>query len=263
MARGAGADRGAAAHDVRAPAGAPLQVRGGLVGAGRGDPGHARSRADRGRPPPPPWARSPLPCCGASSPCCAPRSPAHGWARIPRNCTTCGWPHAACAAALSLFEGVLPVRAQVFREELGWLARLLGAVRDLDVQLENLAGMSFSVRRPGPSLPTATAATPWPSWRRSSKRERETARADMLQGLDSVRWDRLAKGLTAMAQQGPARRSLATRVPAVIGLPELVLTRHEKVHEGRQAGQAVGRRDRLPRAAHPLQTAALRPRVQQ
>ena len=29
-------------------------------------------------------------------------------------------------AALSLFESVLPVRAQVFREELGWMGRLLG-----------------------------------------------------------------------------------------------------------------------------------------
>src|SRR6202012_5072817 len=47
-------------------------------------------------------------------------------------------------AALSLFEAVLPVRARVFRADLGWLARLRGAVRDLDVQLENLAAMSFS-----------------------------------------------------------------------------------------------------------------------
>jgi CHAD domain len=52
-----------------------------------------------------------------------------------------------------------------------------------------------------------------------------------LNGLDSVRWERLAKGLTAMAQQGPARRSLATRVPAEIGLPELVFTRHHKVRK--------------------------------
>ena len=47
-------------------------------------------------------------------------------------------------AALALFAGVLPVRAQVFREELGWLARMLGAVRDLDVQLEGLADMADS-----------------------------------------------------------------------------------------------------------------------
>ena len=66
------------------------------------------------------------------------------------------------------------------------------------------------------------------------------ARADMLNGLDSVRWDRLAKGLTAMAQQGPARRSLANRVPAVIGLPDLVLTRHDKVVKAAKRAKRSG-----------------------
>ncbi len=51
----------------------------------------------------------------------------------------------------------------------------------------------------------------------------------MLGALDSVRWERLAKGLAAMAQQGPARRALATRVPAVIGMPELIVARHDAV----------------------------------
>ena len=62
----------------------------------------------------------------------------------------------------------------------------------------------------------------------------------MLNGLDSVRWDRLAKGLTAMAQQGPARRSLATRVPAVIGLPDLVLARHDKVAKAARRAKQSG-----------------------
>ena len=44
-------------------------------------------------------------------------------------------------AALALFSNVLPVRAQTFREELGWLAAVLGAVRDLDVQIEGLDDM--------------------------------------------------------------------------------------------------------------------------
>ena len=88
---------------------------------------------------------------------------------------------------------VLPVRAQVFREELGWLGRLLGAVRDLDVQLEGLAEM-------------ATATVAWSAGARPVdhdplaeltallERERDAARAAMLSGLDSVRWERLAKG---------------------------------------------------------------------
>jgi CHAD domain-containing protein len=142
-------------------------------------------------------------------------------------------------AAFSLFEGVLPVRAQVFREELGWLARLLGAVRDLDVQLENLAAMSFS----DADLALASehhGRDPLAELSALLEREREAARADMLQGLDSVRWDRLAKGLTVMAQQGPARRSLATREPAVIGLPALVLARHEKVTKAAKRAKRSG-----------------------
>jgi triphosphatase len=142
-------------------------------------------------------------------------------------------------AALSLFGAVLPVRAQVFREELGWLARLLGAVRDLDVQLEGLAGLSFADVHT-PLAPAPDGHDPLGELAALLEHEREVARADMLNGLDSVRWDRLAKGLTAMAQQGPARRSLATRVPAEIGLPELVLRRHHKVRKAAKRAKHSG-----------------------
>ena len=131
-------------------------------------------------------------------------------------------------AALSLFTEVLPVRAQVFREELGWLGRLLGAVRDLDVQREGLGEMAASTAGwtagLGPDGHDALAELA-----ALLERERDTARADMLAGLDSVRWDRLAKGLAVMVQQGPARRSVATRVPAAIGMPDLVIGRHDAV----------------------------------
>jgi CHAD domain-containing protein len=142
-------------------------------------------------------------------------------------------------AALSLFGGVLPVRAQVFREELGWLARLLGAVRDLDVQLEGLGTMSSSVLNAalGPEL---GGTDPLAELAALLEGEREAARTDMLEGLDSVRWDRLAKGLTVMAQQGPARRSLATREPAEIGLPDLVLARHDKVIKAAKRAKRTG-----------------------
>ena len=136
-------------------------------------------------------------------------------------------------AALSMFEAVLPVRAQAFREELGWLGRLLGAVRDLDVQLEGLTAMSSAADASDGHDPQVELAA-------LLEDEREAARTDMLNGLDSVRWDRLAKGLTAMAQQGPARRALATRVPAVIGLPDLVLARHHKVRKAARRAKHSG-----------------------
>jgi triphosphatase len=131
-------------------------------------------------------------------------------------------------AALSLFAEVFPVRAQAFREELGWLGRTLGAVRDLDVQLAGLddlagvaAGWDDGLRGDGhdPLADLSELLT----------REREAARTHLLGALDSVRWERLAKGLAAMAQQGPARRSIATRVPAVIDMPALIVARHDGV----------------------------------
>ena len=45
-------------------------------------------------------------------------------------------------AALDLFVDVLPVRARAFRAELGWLAGVLGVVRDLDVQLQSHTAMT-------------------------------------------------------------------------------------------------------------------------
>src|SRR6266436_4703424 len=45
-------------------------------------------------------------------------------------------------AAMVVFEEALPARAQHLRQELGWLGSLLGAVRDLDVQLERIRGWS-------------------------------------------------------------------------------------------------------------------------
>ncbi len=147
-------------------------------------------------------------------------------------------------AALSLFEGVLPVRARVFREELGWLGRLLGAVRDLDVQLQGLAGMGTTdVDRTGRDVggrDGVEGRDPLAELTALLEGERDAARDAMLNGLDSVRWERLAKGLTAMAQQGPARRSLATRVPAEIGLPELVLARHHKVAKAAERAKRSG-----------------------
>jgi hypothetical protein len=43
-----------------------------------------------------------------------------------------------------------------------------------------------------------------------------------------------------MAQQGPARRSVATRVPAVIGMPDLVVARHDKVAKAAKRAKKSG-----------------------
>jgi triphosphatase len=140
-------------------------------------------------------------------------------------------------AALALFSAVLPVRAQTFRQELGWLAGVLGDVRDLDVQLEGLADAHAEPVHPGVASP---GHSPLADLTALLERERREARAELLRALDSVRWERLARGLTAMAQQGPARRSLATRVPAVVGLPELVRARHDAVAKAAKRARKSG-----------------------
>jgi triphosphatase len=142
-------------------------------------------------------------------------------------------------AALALFSHVLPVRAQTFREELGWLAGVLGAVRDLDVQIEGLDEMVADTAGLAAALP-ATDHDPLGELAALLEREREEARADMLDALDSVRWDRLAKGLSAMVQQGPARRSVATRVPAVVVLPDLIEARHTAVAKAAKRAKKSG-----------------------
>jgi triphosphatase len=142
-------------------------------------------------------------------------------------------------AALALFSHVLPVRAQTFREELGWLARVLGAVRDLDVQIEGLDAMVADTAGLAAALPPGDH-DPLGELAALLERERDEARADMLDALDSVRWDRLAKGLSAMVQQGPARRSVATRVPAVVALPDLIEARHTAVAKAAKRAKKSG-----------------------
>jgi CHAD domain-containing protein len=142
-------------------------------------------------------------------------------------------------AALSLFADVLPVRAEVFRQELGWVGRTLGAVRDLDVQLAGMADMAAATAG-WSETGRGDGHDPLADLSELLTREWEAARSEMLAALDSVRWERLTKGLAAMAQQGPARRSVAARVPAVMGMPELVVARHDAVAKAAKRAKRSG-----------------------
>jgi len=117
-------------------------------------------------------------------------------------------------AALSLFSESLPVRARHVRAELGWLADALGTVRDLDVQLERLDDWMAEVpdddRRALGELATVLG------------QERRQARENLLTCLDSARYERMVASFTTMLRQGPSRRSVAARAPAVAVVPDLV-----------------------------------------
>jgi len=86
-------------------------------------------------------------------------------------------------AALRVFDSVLPPEVVAARDEWRWLARLLGAVRDLDVQLELLEALRLS--------------SPWDEANSLAplvaqfERERTEARAALLEALGSDRYARL------------------------------------------------------------------------
>jgi CHAD domain-containing protein len=155
-------------------------------------------------------------------------------------------------AALSLFEDALPVRARHVRMELGWLADALGAVRDLDVQLERLAGWTADVPD-DEGFALSDLAT-------LLGRQREEARRALLMSLDSARYERLVAGFTSMLRQGPSRRSAAARAPAGVVVPDLIAARHRSAtkaaRRARRTGEAAdfhGTRIRLKRLRYALE----------
>jgi CHAD domain-containing protein len=142
-------------------------------------------------------------------------------------------------AAIDLFADVLPVRARAFRDELGWAAGVLGRVRDLDVQQEAQAAMS-SAAVAWSALFGGAEQDPLADLHALLERERNDARFDMLAALDSVRWDRLVNGMASMVKQGPLRRSSASRLPAVVAVPDLVATRHRAVAKAARRAKRSG-----------------------
>jgi len=130
----------------------------------------------------------------------------------------------------------MPVRTQTLRAELKWLADALGAVRDLDVQLERMDEMQQWAE----GFVGADHAAPLDHLRTLLEAERDEARVDLLDALDSPRWDRLRTGLISLARQGPNRRLVETRIPAAVAVPPLVAERHRKVVKAAKRAKRSG-----------------------
>ena len=62
----------------------------------------------------------------------------------------------------------------------------------------------------------------------------------MLAALDSARWERLVSGMAAMVQQGPFRRSTATRLAALVAVPDLICSRHAAVVKAARRAKRSG-----------------------
>lgn len=138
-------------------------------------------------------------------------------------------------AALALFQDALPVRARHVRTELGWLAGVLGAVRDLDVQLERMEGWI----RGFPDTDRAALS----DLATLLGRQREDARRALLASLDSARYERLVAGFATMLRQGPSRRSAAARAPAGAIVPGLIGARHRSATKAARRAQRSGEPD--------------------
>jgi triphosphatase len=139
-------------------------------------------------------------------------------------------------AAMDIFSAALPSRAGAVREELRWIATDLGAVRDLDVQLQDMTEMAkWSEGWAGADHGAALGHL-----RTLLEAQRDEARRTLLDALDSTRWERLTAALLALARQGPSRRVAGARTPAAIAVPRLLEERHHAMRSAAKRARRTG-----------------------
>ena len=126
-------------------------------------------------------------------------------------------------AALDLFSDVLPPQFGDLAPEVAWLTKVLGAVRDLDVQLDRL---DSAPEWHGPWSSGQSGVAPIEELRAIMTKERDQARVLLLAAFESPRYERLTTGLMALAQQGGGQRSTTGHLPATVVLPDLLGPRH-------------------------------------
>lgn len=117
-------------------------------------------------------------------------------------------------AALSLFADVLPPSAASFVDDLRWLGRTLGAVRDLDVQLGQLDG--WLARLPEADREALAAV------RTLLEADRAAAREAMLSDLDSRRYEVFVGRFGRMLRVARGRRLGPASLPALAVVPSLI-----------------------------------------
>jgi CHAD domain-containing protein len=135
-------------------------------------------------------------------------------------------------AGLDMFADVLPVRAGRLRAEIGWLASVLGDVRDLDIQLGRFD--DWTEEMPGDHREALDELADL------LEGHRKLARRALLEALDSRRYERLVAGLVSMLEQGPSRRSGLGRTPGVMAMPKLIGDRHAAARKAARRAKRTG-----------------------
>jgi CHAD domain-containing protein len=119
-------------------------------------------------------------------------------------------------AAMGLFADALPARAASLRNELKWVGRSLGGVRDLDVQID-------LIRRWIPGEEEKGAPDSLADLQTLLAHRRDEARAQLLAALDSRRYERMVGSMIGMLERGPLRRSGPGKTPVLAAAPDLIL----------------------------------------
>ncbi|GMU39620.1 MAG: hypothetical protein AMXMBFR23_04860 [Chloroflexota bacterium] len=98
-------------------------------------------------------------------------------------------------ATIALFRAVLPARLETLRDELQWAGHELGAVRDLDVQIEGMQALQAAAPEE-----EAYALAPLVA---ILEEQRVEERARLIELLDSARYATMVAAMSAALREGP------------------------------------------------------------
>ena len=122
-------------------------------------------------------------------------------------------------SALKFFEDALPEEAEHFRDELKFVAGGLGEVRDLDVQIEQLESWVSEADEEDREPLSKTVNV--------LEKRRVAAREELLEALDSGRYERFESSFADFLQRGPAAEGYADE-PVRAVAPDLLSRPHRK-----------------------------------
>ena len=126
-------------------------------------------------------------------------------------------------AALSLFRDSLPPRAGRLREELGWVASALGALRDYDVMIKQVEGWAVNGGDGAPQSAYQMVVA-------LLRQQRSVEHGRLLAILNSRRYERLVSAFSRFLTK-PAGLPEVAHVPANAAAPVLILRRYRQTRK--------------------------------